>query len=242
MNGNDLMDALSGLDPKYIDEAACELHSIPAAAKKVHRFRVNRGLIIGMPIAAAVLLTVMVALPVLIRTGGHSSTTAPASDSDAYEAGMSDEAYDMESAAETSEPEAPAEYYEAETSESPAVSDEPAYQESADAAKTEAASEDTMAEAVNTAASATDENGPAAVYDNGILQIDTKLGLPDVVDDVSYTITGTAQDGSVTTYADGALGDIITERDPLTLDLSDLDLPAGTYVLTIDGHDIEFTI
>ena len=218
MNGNDLMDALSGLDPKYIDEAACELHSIPAAAKKVHRFRVNRGLIIAMPIAAAVLLTVMVALPVLIRTGGHSTSTAPA------------------------EPEAPAEYYEAETSEAPAASDESAYQESADAAKTEAASEDTMAEAVNTAASATDENGPAAVYDNGILQIDTKLGLPDVVDDVSYTITGTAQDGSVTTYADGALGDIITERDPLTLDISDLDLPAGTYVLTIDGHDIEFTI
>ncbi len=236
------MDALSGLDHKYIDEAAFELHAVPVSTQKVHRFRVNRGLIIAMPIVAAVLLTVMVALPVLIRTGGHSTSTAPASDSAAYESEVGDAAYDMESAAETAEPEAPAEYYEAETSEASAASDESAYQESAGAAKTEAASEDTMAEAVNAAASATDENGPAAVYDNGILQIDTKLGLPDVVDDVSYTITGIAQDGSVTTYADGALGDIITERDPLTLDLSDLDLPAGTYILTIDGLDIEFSI
>lgn len=236
------MDALSGLDPKYIDEAACELHSIPAAAKKVHRFRVNRGLIIGMPIAAAVLLTVMVALPVLIRTGGHSSTTAPASDSAAYEAGMSDEAYDMESAAETSEPEAPAEYYEAETSESPAVSDEPAYQESADAAKTEAASEDTMAEAVNTAASAAEETEPAAMYDNGILRIDTELAPAADIAYTEYSISGIDENGSEMIYSEGVLGDIVTERDPLTLDISDLDLPAGTYVLTIDGHDIEFTI
>ncbi len=242
MNGNDLMDALSGLDHKYIDEAAFELHAVPVSTKKVHRFRVNRVLIIAMPIAAAVLLTVMVALPVLIRTGGHSTSTAPASDSVAYESEVGDAAYDMESAAETSEPEAPAEYYEAETSEAPAASDESAYQESATSDKTEAASEDTMTEAVNAAASAAEEAEPAAVYDNGILRIDTELGMSVVADEVLYTITGTAQDGSVTTYADGALGDIITERDPLTLDLSDLDLPAGTYILTIDGLDIEFSI
>lgn len=237
MNGNDLMDALSGLDPNYIDEAAYELHALPAGNKKVHRFRVNRGLLIAMPIAAAVLLTFMVALPALIRTG---SSTAPASDGAAYESGMADVAYDAESAAETSEPEAP-EYYEAETAETPAASEDSAYQESAGSAKTEAASEDAMSEPVSATASASEGTGPAAIYEDGSLRIDTYLNLPEDVSTVSYSIKGTDHDGSDHIFSEGMLSDILAERDPLILDISALDLPDGSFILTIDGHDMEFT-
>ncbi len=217
------MDALSGLDPKYIDEAAFELHSVPAGTKKVHRFRMNRGLIIAMPIAAAVLLMVTVALPALIRMGGHSSSTAPASDSAVYESEMGDAAYEADSAAETAEPEAP-EYSEAETSEAPMESAEPAYPVAADSAKTESSSE-----------------AAAAIYDNGILLINADPGLPEDVKNLEYAITGTDSAGTVTTYSEGILSDIMTERDPLTLDISGLDLPDGAYILTVDGYEIEFT-
>ncbi len=233
------MDALSGLDPKYIDEAAFELHSVPAGTKKVHRFRMNRGLIIAMPIAAAVLLMVTVALPALIRMGGHSSSTAPASDSAAYESEMGDAAYEADSAAETVEPEAP-EYSEEETSEAPMESAEPAYPVAADSAKTESSSEAAINESVNEAAQDMDETA-AAIYDNGILLINVDPGLPEDITGITYSVTGTDQTGTVTTFSEGLLSDIMTERDPLTLDISGLVLPNGTYTLTIDGYDIEFT-
>ncbi len=227
------MDVLSGLDPKYIDEAAFELHSVPAGTKKVHRFRMNRGLIIAMPIAAAVLLMVTVALPALIRMGGHSSSTAPASDSAVYESEMGDAAYEADSAAETAEPEAP-EYSEAETSEAPMESAEPAYPVAADSAKTESSSE-AAGETMNETATA------SAIYDNGMLLIEADPGLPEDITGITYSVTGTDQTGTVTTFSEGLLSDIMTERDPLTLDISGLVLPNGTYTLTIDGYDIEFT-
>ena len=139
MNGNDLMNALSGLDPKYIDEAALELHGKPESQnseinsagkteahqesqngsdssselksdgkteahienapdekivpiekfgtkKKTGATQFKRYLLIAVPVAAAALLTVAVAMPAIIRMnkGDMASTPAPSSDSAEY--------------------------------------------------------------------------------------------------------------------------------------------------------------
>ena len=78
MNGNDLFDALSGLDKMYIDEAAFELHDTPAAKQKKAKIRSIRKIIfIAVPSAAAFLLLVAVALPFVIpHKSSESAATA----------------------------------------------------------------------------------------------------------------------------------------------------------------------
>ena len=66
--------------------------------------------------------------------------------------------------------------------------------------------------------------------------------LPEPVEEIKYTITGTDDGGLETVYAEGTLGDILIERDPLMLDIAEYDLSAGTYTLTIDGESIEFEV
>ena len=249
MNQNDLMNALSGLDPKYIDEAAFELHGKPTtqpaqtvkfdaarmdAAKKA---RLRRNLLIALPAAAAAFLLIAVAVvfPTLSRLGksdsasmAESAAPAPAYEDSAAEA----PSYAAEAAAE------PESAYEAE---------EPMMNE----AVTEAAGAAKSADAVESAAEApaSEESGTsdalglwevACMHDTLFVSMHGTLQEP--VEEIKYTITGTDDGGLETTYAEGTLGDILLERDPLTLDIEAFKLDAGTYTLTIDGESIEFEV
>ena len=109
MNSNDLMNALSGLDPKYIDEAAFELKDTPVKKDKVKAFRLKKALYIALPAAAVAFLTITVTLPFIMRLGSSDQASSPASDQ-AYDAADTAEAYDAEEAAA----EEPAPAYEAE--------------------------------------------------------------------------------------------------------------------------------
>ena len=159
MNNNDLLNALSGIDPKYIDEAALELHaeqkteshidessvitSIETAdrTRLEKKIRTRRIVSIVLPTAAVILFSLTVALPFIIRNG-KSESTAPAASESATpmmsEESATDSAYydDAEALADT----APA--YESAEAASDAA---PAYNAEEPAA--EAASESEYAEA-----------------------------------------------------------------------------------------------
>ena len=121
MNGNDLFDALSGLDNTYIDEAAFELHGTPASKqKKAKIVKIRKTLLIAIPSAAAILLVVALAMPFAIShkrsESAASAPSAPAMDTAA-------EAPAKEAAAEATEDimaEAPAAEYASEA-EAPAM-------------------------------------------------------------------------------------------------------------------------
>ena len=246
------MDALSGLDPKYIDEAAFELHGKPVRKKNANKSGVIRGIFIALPVAAAVLITVMVALPALFRMSSSSSSSmsetgsyAPASEEAASDASAS---YDAAEA-----PSEPTWDYEA--AEEPSWDYDAVESESETAAVADTASE----EAANASASTKDEatteivgsSEPSATetagseisaeYDNGILTIEN-ITLPEDIDNTEYTIAKTTATGTEITYSEGNLGDIITETEPLTLDISELMLPEGTYTITIGDEIAEFTV
>ena len=116
------MNALSGLDPKYIDEAAFELHGKAAmqpaqtvrfdAARKA---RLRRNLLIALPAAAAAFLLIAVAIvfPTLSRLNKSDSASMAESAAPAYE----------DSAAE-----APSYAEEAPSYEEAAAEPEPAYE------------------------------------------------------------------------------------------------------------------
>ena len=116
MNNNDLMNALSGLDPKYIDEAAYELHESNAPVKKNSNYRVMKYILVALPAAAVILLVVGVTLPMVMRMNKSASSTAP--DSAAYESDAAAEYYEESPAAAESAAEAPA--YDSEAAESAA--------------------------------------------------------------------------------------------------------------------------
>ena len=84
MNGNDLMDALSGIDPKFIEEAAFELNAKPVQEQRREKASVKRGFFIALPIAAAAILTIAVAYPFLMRISKTGSSSPSLSDSASY--------------------------------------------------------------------------------------------------------------------------------------------------------------
>lgn len=206
MNGNDLLDALSGIDHKYIDEAAYELHDMPVRKKQGKVIRMNRTALIAIPAAAVILLTVSVALPSLLRTKNESASYS-ASDSAATESAAP--AYDAA--------EEPA--YDA--AEAPAY--EPEY-EAADMA-------------AETAVAAAKLGLDTAVYENGILTVEITGDTPDRIEDMDYIITEVS---GGTVCSDGKLREILWGINPLMLDLSKLDLSAGTYTLSIGDESIDF--
>lgn len=132
MNNNDLMDALSGLDPKYIEEAAFELHDKPISFADAKKKQTKKHLFIVLPAVAAaiVFLGVAIVLPTISRLNKgesasmQSDAAAPAPQESAAEApaAMNEEpAYTEEApaamteSAEAEEPVADAEpFYEAE--------------------------------------------------------------------------------------------------------------------------------
>ena len=257
MNDQDLMNALSGLDPKYIDEAAYELHEKPDPGKSDKAVRkrtsMKRLLYFTIPGVAAAILAVAVALPVVIRT--VSSGYAPMAASDAAEYPAPEEAMDSAADNEAADSaEAQSGYETADSAEAQGEYDtadsagaqrgydtaesagEPIY-ESAEAAKAEDGSSDMAAE------SAAGVPGlEKATYDEGRLIIEMKGTLPDDADDLEYMIISVDEKGRETVYARGTLKDILTKRDPLTLDIEDLGLSEGTYTLTVGTESVEFTV
>ena len=258
MNGKDLFDALSGLENTYIDEAAFELHGTPASKqKKAKIVKIRRTLLIAIPSAAAILLVVAVAMPFMLsHKNSESASFAPAAPSmDAAAEAPAEEA--AAEAAEDSIALAPAADYASEAEapamadEAPAIADEapamadeaPAAAEAAGAAPEEY---ETADEDRKTAVSNYKAEGPvtliSAMYDKGILTVETKDALPKSFENMTYSITGTDKAGAEKEYGKGLIKDIVTGTDPLTLDISDLALAKGTYRLDIEGSSISFVI
>ena len=258
MNGNDLFDALSGLDNTYIDEAAFELHGTPASKqKKAKIVKIRKTLLVVIPSAAAILLVVALALPFAISHKSSESASfapsAPAMDTAA-------EAPAEEAAAEAAEDvmsEAPAADYAAEA-EAPAMDTEaeaPAMAESA-GAQSEAADESYSYDAAETenaepAATLTADADrrktagttalfESADYSKGILTIETSGILPKNFEDMTYQITGTDNAGNEKEYSTGIVKDIMTATEPLALDISELNLAKGTYSIRIGEESISF--
>lgn len=238
MNNNDLMDAMSGIDPKYIDEAAFELHGTPIR-KKAKTVDFRRTVFIVLPAVAVLLLTFSVTLPMVMRTNKSESASMPASDSTAYEAAGS-----AEEAAPAYDSEAPAAAEEAMPAEEPAAAEEamPAYEaEEAEAAADEAPVQESEA-AKSGLAGVVALGLEKATFNEGIITLEIKGSLPQDTASIVYSITGTDDSGSETTFAEGSLDDILKNRDPLTLDISHLDLHPGTYTLSIGDETIEFEV
>lgn len=294
MNGNDLMDALSGLDPKYIDEAAHELHSLPEHNARAGRSRLYKKVFTVLPIAAAVLLMAGVALPMLIRQGSSSTTMsdsaaeapqmeaetgtyAPETGDTAYEAeALAEPAYEAEAPTESADKSdaaseaagsAPGHGAAAEessnqadfaaekpVSQSDSASEKPASQADSAAEKPVSQSDSASEKPSNQADSAVEKptnqadsaaesiSAARASYDDGILRIDKDLNLGEDISEAEYAIIGTDEKGEIKTYAEGKLGDIMTRRNPLTFDLSDLELTYGEYMITIDDRHFMFEV
>ncbi len=243
------MDALSGLDPKYIDEAAFELHGNPVK-RSPKKSKILRGAFIALPIAAALLITVMVALPALFRMGMDSGTSM-SSDTGSYAPASEEAASDASASYEASEE--PSWDYEA--------AEEPSYEEPVYSAETEAAADSSAEDTTNASASAKNESaastetvaseepsetetagsGISAEYDNGILTIEN-ITLPEDISEVGYRIVRTTATGTEIPYSEGSLEDILTETEPLTLDISELALSDGTYTITIGDEVAEFIV
>ena len=116
MNENDLFDALSMIDPKYINEAAYELQpqntdnteakvvDITSACRKN---RTRKILLTVLPSVAAILLIVGVAIPAIMRVSG-SKASAPMAEASAPVGDMAEEAAaDSEAAPEADSATAP---------------------------------------------------------------------------------------------------------------------------------------
>jgi hypothetical protein len=264
VNNNDLLNALSGIDPKYIDEAALEF-------KKPKKILTHRIVSIVIPAAAVILFSMTVALPFIIRNGKSESSAPAASESAApmmSEESATDSAYydDAEALADT----APAyESAEADSDAAPAYNaEEPAAEAASeseyaeadissvtDSAKAESAVKPDASELNTTGSSssagstsAKDSDSSSALglesakYAEGILTVKITGTLPKNINTLEYSITGTEETGSEKIYAKGKLSDILTETDPLTLDISGSALPAGTYTLSIGEETVVFSI
>ena len=230
------MDALSGLDPKYIDEAAFELHGKPVK-RSPKKSKVLRGAFIALPIAAALLITVMVALPALFRMGTSSDTSRP-SDTGSYAPASEEAASDASASYEAAEE--PSYAAETETAEEPGYAPEGSVNASA-SAKDEAAPSTESAASEEPSETETAGSGISAEYDNGILTIEN-ITLPEDISEVGYRIVRTTATGTEIPYSEGSLEDILTETEPLTLDISELALSDGTYTITIGDEVAEFIV
>ena len=136
MNGNDIFEALSGIDPKYIEEAAYELGSSDrqpdkvvniTSAKQKNKIRARKFYTIVLPSVAAILLIVGVALPAVLKVGKSESATmmeSPAAGSYSYdESAAAPAAESTDEEAPASAAEEPANEAMAETAEAPAAAE-----------------------------------------------------------------------------------------------------------------------
>lgn len=265
MSGNDIFNAISNIDPEYIDEAAYELHSredaensvsgssITDISTKRKTVRARRLIWVALPSVAAVLLILGVAIPAILRTGStqpaataETTSEAPADKAEATaEAEAVDEAAPAAEEVEQAVSEAAAE--EPVADEAPAMSDETL------AAGTDS-NKDRQTYTVNAAGETAEAEAeaeeavpsPVAVYENGLLTIDTAEFLHGSLDEAKYEIFDINDPQSAEPVAKGSLKDI-TEQieltdEPLVLDLTSLALKPGEYRIEMETGTAEFTV
>lgn len=256
MNQNDLMNALSGLDPKYIDEAAFELKEKEADTKKAKIISLKKGLFVAVPAAAAILLTATVLLSGLMRSNKSDASYAPAESA-------------AESVAEEAMPAADEEYAE-EAADYTEEAEEGSYGEvNAEDAAPEAEASDSAGGASDTygpgenAAEAPETFAPSnaltgdsakkdrgndvinpvsASYEEGIVTVIIVGTLPEDFEETEYIITAKGDDASSIIISKGMIGDILESRDPLKLNVKDQNLAKGTYTLFLAGENIDFEV
>ena len=269
MSGNDIFNAISNIDPKYIDEAAYELHSqedtedsvsgssITDISTKRKTVRARRLIWVALPSVAAVLLILGVAIPAILRTGstqpaatGEATSEAPADNAEATaEAEAVDEAAPAAEEVEQAVSEAAAE--EPVADEAPAMPDEPL---AAGADSKSESNKDRQTYTANAASEYAEAEAeaeeavpsPAAVYENGMLIIDTAEFIHGPLDEVKYAIFDTNAPQSAEPVAKGSLKDITDQEeltdDPLVLDLTSLALKPGKYRIEMETGTAEFTV
>ncbi len=271
MNANDIFTALTGIDEKYIDEAAYELHPGDIAtgseeqrpAGKVvditSRRRAGKFVKIVLPSVAAIILIVAVALPAVLRVTHNSSTSAmseSAAPAAADEAAAEAPAEDESPAAAAEAPAAAGDNFEP-VSEAPSVATEEAEEASEDAA---------VAEVETTGKSAPEEDNAyksargdeaqmltagkglavaEADFNDGILTIEFDSDLPADFADTPYRLTR-SDTGEGSLISEGVLSElsdhIETEDNRLIIDLTGGKLPTGTYRLSFDDTFAQFEV
>ena len=245
MSGNDIFNAISNIDPEYIDEAAYELHSREGAENSVsgssitdissrsRTLRTRKFIWVALPSVAAVLLILGVAVPAILRTG----STQPAATAEATSEAPADNA-EATAEAETMDEAAPA------------AEEEPSNEAAAEADS----NKDRQTYTVNAAGEISEAEAeaeeavpsPAAVYENGMLIIDTAEFIHGSLDEVEYAIFDINAPQSAEPVAKGSLKDI-TEQieltdEPLVLDLTSLALKPGQYRIEMETGTAEFTV
>lgn len=275
MNNNDLFNALSGLDPKFIDEAAFELHGaapktkeamISKISEKSKISRIKKVIFVSLPAVAVIFLTLAVTLPFLMRMNTNESASMATSDTARYEAAEeaaadTAPAYEAEEAAEAYEAEEAAGTYEESVgnaaAEPAAAAGEEAEYGSADGMAAEATAGSGTGSSAESAADSSEAISSAAKDDSvqksasslerasfkdGILTVEIRRTLPENAEEMKYSITAAEEGGSKKILAEGKLGDIIRGQDPLTLDISTLKLPEGTYSFNLGSESIDFSV
>ncbi len=264
MNNNDILNAISNISPEFIDEAAFELHEAqssdnPAAdvrgMNRNRRRSIGKILYIAIPSAAAILLILSVALPAILRVGKSESAStadAPAATSEmpsesvaqtpseeAADEAAAEEAYDAQDIAEA-EPS-----YEA-AAEAPSEP-EPSAETSGAATKADSYKNDlTINDSDKTAEAEEAISSPAAVYDNGILTIETSELYHENFEGSAYKIFALGENADAEPAAEGNISDITDQTqitdEPLVLDLSSLKLEPGDYRIEMKTGTAEFTV
>jgi len=266
VSGNDIFNAISNIDPKYIDEAAYELHSqedtedsvsgssITDISAKRKTVRARRLIWVALPSVAAVLLILGVAIPAILRTGStqtaataEATSEAPADNAEATaEAEAVDEAAPAAEEVEQAVSEAAAE--EPVADEAPAVPDEP-LAAGADSKSESNKDRQTYTTDVTEETAAAEEEAvpsPVAVYENGLLTIDTAELFHGPLDEAEYAIFDISEEQSAEPVAKGKLEDVTKQKEltdePLVLDLTSLALKPGEYRIEMETGTAEFTV
>lgn len=264
MSGNDIFNAISNIDPKYIDEAAYELHSqedtedsvsgnsITDISIKRKTVRARRLIWVALPSVAAVLLILGVAIPAILRTGStqpaataEATSEAPADNAEAAAEAV-DEAAPAAEEVEQAVSEAAAE--EPVADEAPAMPDEP-LAAGADSKSESNKDRQTYTTDVTEETAAAEEEAvpsPVAVYENGLLTIDTAELFHGPLDEAEYAIFDISEEQSAEPVAKGKLEDVTKQKEltdePLVLDLTSLALKPGEYRIEMETGTAEFTV
>ena len=216
--------------------------------------RARRLIWVALPSVAAVLLILGVAVPAILRTGSTQPAATAEAPADNAEATAKAESMDEAAPAAEEEPsnEAAAEAVpefaqENSEEEMPAMSDETL------AAGTDS-NKDRQTYTVNAAGETAEAEAeaeeavpsPVAVYENGLLTIDTAEFLHGSLDEAKYEIFDINDPQSAEPVAKGSLKDI-TEQieltdEPLVLDLTSLALKPGEYRIEMETGTAEFTV
>jgi len=257
VNEHDLFDALSMIDPKYIDEAAFELRDgktsdglvdiTQAESKSTPQKNVNKirkMLYIALPSAAAILLIVGVAIPAIMRVSKGESATAESAA--AYSEAAEDSAPMAEAAEAAKDSETTGGALNDTLSLSPDLNAAPASEEAEAPAEYDLESEAEAQAAEESTYAA--EAEPVTIqledaeYINGELSVTIAnlYGKDPAL--IAYSITRTGTDGTDEILKEGFLDSFTNKNDRYVLDVSDLKLEKGKYTLCVEDSKAEFEV